>query len=229
MSNLLQRFTASLRRGVEVLLTPAADPRQTFADAGERQHQLLARVRQSLAENAAARTRLHHSAAQLRARGQHLEDRARQALQLKREDLARLALQQRQATLAEHKLVNDQLQDVGREESRLTLLEQRLTAQMETWRTRQEVVAARYSAAEAQVRLTEAFQGLSTEWADWGAELEQVEAKADYMQARATAIDQLVNDGVLNTTPDPLAALPLEMDTDLEAQLLALKQEVGAG
>src|SRR5207248_695959 len=61
------------------------------------------------------------------------------------------------------------------------------------------VVMARYNAAEAQVRINEAVTGVSQEFADLTAALARAEEKTEDMQARASAIDRLVQEGILDS------------------------------
>ena len=58
-----------------------------------------------------------------------------------------------------------------------------------------EVVSARYTAAEAEVRLKESLAGMSGELAELGMAVGRAEEKAERLQARAKAIDSLVDLG----------------------------------
>jgi phage shock protein A len=220
-----------MKNGIETLLAPAEDPRESFADADAQRQQLLTRVRQARADHAAARARLETRLAQLRARLPQLETQARQAVAARRDDLARLALQQRQIAALEIRGLETQAQEIQRDEARLALTEQRLAAQLDAWRARQEMTAARYTAAEAQVRIQEALSQVSDDFADLGVSLEQAEQRAEQMQARALAIDDLLDLTVLELPGLPVndAVAQQLTQTDLahtvEAQLSALKHE----
>ena len=69
--------------------------------------------------------------------------------------------------------------------------------QIEAFFSHQEVIAARYSTAEAHVWVHEVLGGVSEELANLGQALEQAEQRTEYMQARASAIDRLVKAGIL--------------------------------
>jgi phage shock protein A len=107
--------------------------------------------------------------------------------------------------------------------------------QIEAFHAQLEVIQARYSAAEAQVRMQEVLTGISQELADLGTALQQAEEKTEHMQARASAIDQLVEAGV-RETPGLHAGdsferqlAKLDVGRAVEDQLAALKREVGGG
>lgn len=110
--------------------------------------------------------------------------------------------------------------------------EARLSAKIESFRNQKEVIKAQYSAAQAQVKIGEAFTGVSEEMADVGLAVDRATAKTQEMQARAGAIDELVASGALSdisASGDPLQA---ELDrtlrsADVDAELAALKQQVG--
>ena len=225
MASLIRQFSSFLKTGLEALLEPAEDPRKTFASPQQRQADLLARVREALERNAALHGRLDKRISQLQAKTPQLEELARQAVAAGRDDMARLALQQRQLAVIELKALESNRGEVQLEEQRIAIIEQRLTAQIEAMRVRQEMTAVRYTAAESQVMVSEAVNGVSQELSDLGQSIEQTEQKAEHMQARAFAIEQLVDLDALDLSGDPLGQqlLQVELEKAVEIQLSALK------
>jgi phage shock protein A len=218
---------------METLLTPAEDPRQTHVSSFERQRGLLVKVQTALEEVGKAKSRLEAKATETRAKLPQLEELARQALREEREDLARLRLQRRQLAGIELQGLEKQLLEIEREEHRLSLTEQRLSSQLTAFYTRQELIAARYSAAEAQVHIGEALSGVSGELAELSQAMAQAERKSAQMQARAAAIDRLVDEGLLEIpTAVELAAgddlLCAGEIVDVDDQLAALKADLAA-
>ena len=138
-----------------------------------------------------------------------LDGQARQAMAAGREDLARLALQRKQASLMELEGLDQQIADLEIEQEKLTHAEQRLQAKVAAFRTRKEVVKAQYNAAQAQVRIGSALSGISEEMSDVSLAIERAEHKTEDMRARAGAIDELAELGVLDdfsgTGGDPLS------------------------
>ncbi|GMQ79163.1 MAG: PspA/IM30 family protein [Anaerolineae bacterium] len=225
------RLINKLKKGLNALMAPAEDPRQTYTRTCERQRVLLARVQQSLVEIAAVKKRLEVKAVDVRSRMPQIEEQARQSLRDGREDMARLALQRHQMVATELKQLEGQMRDIEQEEHRLRLTEQRLSAQIEAFYTRLDLIAVRYNAAEAQVEINEALTGVSEELAELGRAMEQAERKSEYMQARAAAIERLVEDNIFEL---PFSAgemtgfqmASLGNDQDIESKLLALKNEL---
>ena len=81
---------------------------------------------------------------------------------------------------------------------------------------------SQYNAAEAQIQFKEAVTGVSKEFAELTEALEQAEEKTEGMEARVSAIDRLVRDGLLTQAPfDPSGA-----DDDVEGQLAALRRDI---
>lgn len=233
MANPFGRLSKRVKKSMDSLLTPAEDPRQTHASTFEKQRGLLVKVQTALQEVGKAKGRLEAKAAETRAKLPQLEELARQALRENREDLARLRLQRRQLAGIELQGLEKQLLEIEREEHRLSLAEQRLSSQLAAFYTRRELIAARYSAAEAQVHIGEALSGVSGELAELSQAMAQAERKSAQMQARAAAIDRLVDEGLLEIPAAvDLAAgedlLPGDALIDVEAQLAALKVEIGA-
>jgi len=216
-------------RALASMFKPAEDPRQTFASPYMRQQQLLERVQRALRDLEDAKRRLTDQTAQVRDKLPELHEQARRALIADREDLARLALERRAIADSELTELQQHLAAVDTAEQRLALVEQRLSTEIEAFRARQEVIAARYSAAEAQVRINEALGGVSQEMADLTDALEKAEETTEHMQARASAIDELVRAGVLDTpNADTIAAQfkALDLSKSVEDQLGRLRSEL---
>ena len=232
MVTILRRLILILKAWVNAVLASAEDPRQVFAEAYQRQEIQLSRVREAQKAVAGSRARLEAQTADVRSKLPQLEERARHALVSGREDLARFALQLRLAALEDLRTLEEQVGDLEKEERALSLVEQRLSSEIEALRARQEVIEARYTTAEAHVRLYESLGGLSDEVMDLGPSLERLEQRTEGMQARASAINRLVAEGVLEMptrTPTQDNVLRLSYDPTSEAveeHLFDLKQQV---
>ena len=231
---LLDRIGGKVKAGFDAALAPAADPRQVYISAYQRQRELLAEVGTAMRQVSASKRRLEQKTSDVKAKLPTLQDEARVALGAGRVEQARLALQHRQLALRELQTLERQVADVAREEAGLAVIEQRLGGQVEAFAARQEVILARYSAAEAQVRINEAVTGVSQEFAHLAAALQKAEERTESMQARAIAIDRLVQEGVIDA--GALTASALGIDAELsqsgadqlvEDQLAALAREVG--
>jgi phage shock protein A len=213
-----------VRSSVGALLAPAEDPRPGYAHAYQRQRQLLGRVRQALGELRAARERLGRRAEQL-ARGlPATQEQARSALLGGRTAEARAAVRRRVLAEAQAEAYARQAREIEAEEQALALIEQRLATQIESFAVRQQVLAARYSAAEAQVRIDEALSGLSRELGDLGLALEAAEESVGAMRARAQAVEDLVAGGVLPALGGP-ALDETRLESAVDAGLEALQAE----
>ena len=223
MSNFLNQFSKMMKSSVETLLAPAADPRETFTSPQQRRELMLDRVREALTQNAALLKRLHSRLNQAKEKLPYLEEQARNALREKREDFARLTLQHRQLTVIEIRSIESQIREAQQEAQRIAIIEQKVVTQIESFHTRQEMIAARYNAAEAQVMAHEAVGGVTDELSDLGAALEITEEKVENMQARASALEQLTETGVLS---DQMFAQH-EIDHAVDEQLAKLKSQTG--
>jgi len=228
---ILERIMVLLRQGASAALAPAPDPRVTHLTSHQKQRALLNQVAKAGKEVTAAKERLRAAADAVRAKLPAMEEQARQELTAGRESMARLALQRRQVVINELQTLERQLAEVEKEDAALAMIEQRLSGQIEAFAARQEVIKARFSAAEAQVRINEAMTGVSQDFADLTATLQRAEHTTDEMQARATAIDRLVQGGDLDaisfgTGSDAIDRRyqSLGADEDVERQLDALRQ-----
>ena len=178
-------------------LDRAEDPRLVMDYAHRQQQELLRKVKEGLIEVATSKRRLEQQLQKQLARVPQMEDQAKRALGAGREDLARIALQRKQTAIADLEDIGGQLVEVAEEERKLTKTQQQLSLRIEDFRTRSEVMSARYSAAEAQVRINEALTGISGELGELSMALGRAEEKTQRMLARASAIDSLIDTGSL--------------------------------
>ena len=215
-------------------LDKAEDPRETLDYSYEKQTELLTKVRRGVADVATSKKRLELQADKLQASIGTLEGQATKALQANREDLARVALERKAGVQAQLADITAQKEQLQAEQDKLVEAEQKLTTKIEAFRVRKETIKAQYTAAEAQTKIGEAFSGISDDMASVGAAMDRAEDKVQTMQARAGAIDELLESGALDdlsvsgdVVDRELAAIASQSSVD--ADLARLKGEIGAG
>ncbi len=230
MRSILRRIRLILRSMAHALLASAEDPRQTFAVAHHRQQQMLEKVRQAQSKLRSAKQQLIAKSEAATDKLPQLEEQARQALVEGREDLARYALRLRLLVEEELETLGGQISQVDEEDRAMSLVEQRLMAQIQAVAARQELLEAQYSTAEAQVQVHEALGGVSEELDGLGDALEKAEQRTERMQARASALDRLVDAGVLDVPVEAggdwpsLSATEDQTSEVVEERLAALKR-----
>ena len=231
---LLSRMSLVLKSKVQSILDQTEDPRETLEYSYEKQREMLQKVKQGVVEVVTSRRRLELQEAKIQQDIAKAEEQAKQALAAGREDLARLALQRKQTAVMELQGLEGQVDELEREQDKLTAAESRLSAKVQAFRVRKEVAKAQYSAAEAQVRIGEAVTGLSEEMGDVGLALDRVQEKTEKMKARASAIDELADAGLLEdfTGRDDLVGKELAQISaaqNVDAELEAMKRQLGSG
>lgn len=194
----LSRMSTIFKSKMNSALDKLEDPRQTLEYSYQKQLTMLQDVKRGLADVVASKKRVELQADQVQSQAATLEQQAKQALAADREDLARTALERKAAVLAQVDGLQKQISELQAEQDKLTAAEQRLSAKVDAFRTQKEVVKAQYTAAQATVRVGEAATGLSEEMADVGMAMQRARDKTDAMRSRASAIDELVDKGVLN-------------------------------
>jgi phage shock protein A len=227
---IFDRVTRLIKASATVALAPAPDPRVTHLTSQQKQRALLNQVVVACHDVAAAKERLRATAEAVRQRLPAMEEQARQELRTGHDAMARLTLQRRQVVMKELETLESQLAEVEEEEAALVMIQQRLSGQIAAFTARQEVIKARFSAAEAQVRISEAMTGVSQDFAELTSALQHAERTTEDMQARATAIDRLVQEGDLEAITFGAGADAIDSrfqalgaDADVEKQLAALR------
>ncbi|PID98061.1 MAG: phage shock protein A [Actinomycetales bacterium] len=197
MAGIFQRIAMLFRAKADKALDRVEDPRETLDYSYQRQLDLLQKVRRGVADVATSRKRVELQGQKIAGEMDKFTVAAKRALEQGREDLAREALTRKsglQQQLVDLEAQHAQLQA---EEEKLVRASSRLQAKVDAFRTRKETIKATYSAAEAQTRINEAFTGISEEMGDVGLAIQRAEDKTAQLQARASAVDELLASGVL--------------------------------
>lgn len=194
---LMSRVSNLFRAKTNTVLDKLEKPEEMLDYSFEKQRELLNRLRRDVAEVVTAKKRLEMQKAKLVANTNTLDDQARRALDSNREDLARLALERKNAILQQVASMDNQINDIQMQQQKLEETERRLSSKIEEFKTRKEVIKAQYSSAEAQVRIKESVTGISEEMSDVGVSLNRAEEKAQKMQAKAQALDEMIDSGIL--------------------------------
>ncbi len=217
------------------LLNRSEDPVQALDLSYQKQREALQSVRRGIAEVVTSQKRLEIQAAQLSQAKERLEGQARTALQQGREDLARLALTRAQAASSQIESLQQQVAQMADQEQRLELTSQQLAARVQSFKTKRDTLSAQYSAAKASARVGETLTGISKDVGDVGMMVERAQEKTLEMQARASAIDQLIDTGAVDavgsSSGDDIDRQLRQGITEqsVEAQLASLHQELLGG
>jgi len=235
MAGLMQRASLIAKSKMSKMLNKAENPTETLDYSYEQQLQLLQNVKRGIADVVTSKKRLQMQTQQLEQTVVKLETQARQALGANREDLARQALERKTAVQQQLQGLDQQIHGLEAQQEKLVSSEQQLQAKIEAFRTQKEVIKAQYSAAEAQVKIGEAATGIGEQMADTGLAIQRAQDKTEEMQARAAAVDELIESGTLE---DFTTGGQTELDRQLgqissqsqvDSELAALKAELEPG
>jgi phage shock protein A len=219
-------------------LDKAEDPGQVMDYSYSKQIEQLQQLRRSIADVVTNEKRLEMQQSQLIEKISRLDQQAMQALQANREDLARMALQRKETLLVQINSYEQQLAQLKAQEEKLLNMERTISARVEAFRTQKEMVKAQYSAAQAQVKINETVTGISEEMTEMNLAMQRAQDKVLTMQARANAMEELIDQGTLSEqgmlgagSGDTLERELQKISTEqnVEAQLQAMKQQLQLG
>ncbi|HWE55533.1 MAG TPA: PspA/IM30 family protein [Acidimicrobiales bacterium] len=213
-------------------LDKAEKPDEMLDLSYEKMLEQITQVRRALVEIAASRKHIELQEEQLQHSADHLQDQAKQALAAGREDLAREALSRRAAAAQQIEGMEPQHQQLVEEEKKLSQTLQALQNRVNQFRTQKETLKAQYAAAQAMTSVNESVAGISTSINDSGAALQRAQDKIAGMQARSSALDELLESGVLENVGTGGDDIQRELDQigsagQVDAELAALKASMG--
>jgi phage shock protein A len=233
--SVMKRLSAIVQSKANKALDKAENPNDMLDLSYEKQVENLQKVRRALADVATAKKRLELQAAQLQGQADKLQGQAKQALAQNNETLAREALARRAALADQLQSLGTQHEQTEAQQQQLETTAQRLQTQIDAFRTKKETLKATYTASKAQASIGEAVSGISESMTDAGMTLQRAQDKIDQMQARAGAVDELIDSGAL---PDAIGGggddIQRQLDQvgqadQVDSELAALKAELGQG
>lgn len=231
---LFQRAHEIVEAKANKALDQAENPAEMLDLSYEKMLDQLTQVRRALVDIAASRKRIELQESQLRASIAHLQDQAQAAVAQGRDDLAKEALSRKAAAQQEIDQMEPQHEQLTEQEQKLEETMQQLQSRVNAFRTQKETLKAEYTASKAVTSVNESVTGISKSLSDSGAALERAQDKIATMQSRAQATDELLESGVLEDVGGGTDDIQKELDelgskSDVDAELAALKSQVGAG
>ena len=227
---LTNRLSTVIKQKVNQLLDRYEDPRQALDYSHVKQTEMLNKLRRDIAEVVTSKKRLEMQKAKLWDNIRTLDEQAHRSIEVDREDLAKLALERKNANLLQVQGLEKQIAEMQNEQEKLEQTEKRLSTKVEEFKSKKEVIKAQYSAAEAQVRIKESVSGIYEEMTDVGLSMSRAEDKTEKMKAKAQALDEMINSGVLTDYTSNKDDIEKELEKitvngSVEEELAKLKAE----
>jgi phage shock protein A len=232
------RLANFFRMRANAALDKAEDPGQVMDYSYSKQIEQLQNLKRSIADVVTNEKRLEMQQSQIQQQVDRINQQAMQALQANREDLARMALQRKELLLTQLTGFEQQIAQLKDQEQKLVAMERTISSRVEAFRTQKEMVKAQYGAAQAQVRINEQVTGISQEMSEMNLAMQRAQDKVTTMQARANAMDALIEEGTLSDqgmlgpgSNDPLdrELRQISAHQNVEDQLEAMKQQMQLG
>jgi phage shock protein A len=232
--SLFSRAHDILAAKADKALDSAENPNEMLDYSYSQMLDQITRVRRGLVDIAASRKQIELQEQQLQHTSAHLDDQARAALGQGREDLAREALSRKSAAQQQIDAFEAQHQELAEQEEKLGHALAQLQERVNHFRSQKEVMKAQYTAAQASAAVNAEAAGISSDFGDTGEALARAQDKIATMQARAGALDELMQSGVLEDVGgDADDDIQKELDeagsaADVDRQLAALKAQLPA-
>ena len=179
------------------LLTSLEDPNETLDLSYEKMIVGLQETKRHLADVVAQQQSLHRQIAGVEAEIAQTEADAREAVKSGRDDLARASLVHKQDALQKHAVLDEALAAITPQIDKLVDYERRLAARIEQFKTQKDVMKTTYTAAQAQVKVTESLTGLGDRLGGTGDAMRRAQEKVHGMRDRADALEGMVAQGQL--------------------------------
>ncbi len=195
------------------LLNSLEDPNETLDLSYEKMLTGLQDTKRHLADVVAQQQSLRRQIEKVDAEIDATDSDARLAVTSGRDDLARAALVHKQDAVHKRQVLGDALAAIEPQVAKLVDYQRKLADRIELFRTQKEVMKTTFTAAQAQVKVTESLTGLGDRLSGTGDALRRVTEKVDGMRDKADAMDHMLTSGVLTDQFDERSATKRELDT----------------
>ncbi len=231
--SLFQRAHDIVAAKANKALDSAENPSEMLDYSYEQMLEHITRVRQALVDITTSRKRIELQEQQLQQTVAHLQDQAQVALGQGKEDLAREALSRKAAAQQQIDQMGPQHQELTEQEQKLEQTLSQLQQRVNAFRSQKEVLKAQYTAAQASDSVNEEAAGISKSFGDSGAALQRAQDKIASMQARAGAMDELLQSGVLEDLGGNTDDIQKELDeagsaAGVDRELKAMKTQLAS-
>ncbi len=227
------RMADILQAKTHKLLNHLEDPDELLDLSYEKMIAGLQETKRHLADVVAEQKSLERQIDAAQQEATRAENDARMALQAGREDLARSALSSKQGALQKVDTLKGAHANIAAQADKLIAYQKKLEARIEQFRTEKEVMKSSYAAAQAQVKVTESLTGVGKNLGNVGDAMRRAGDKVAGMQAKADALDGLMQSGVLSDPLDNSTAAQKELNAlrstqAVDAELEKLKSEMSS-
>jgi phage shock protein A len=228
------RVADILQAKTHKLLDSLEDPNETLDLSYEKMIAGLQETKLHLADVVAQQKSLERQIEATQQEAAKAEGDARLALQANREDLAKAALAHKHSALEKLDSLNQAHAAIVPQAQKLIDYEQKLAERIEKFRLQKEVAKTSYTAAAAQVQVSQAMAGVGTSFNRVGDTLRRADDKVAGMRAKADAIESLTESGVLSDPLDNRRKEEKELDalrvgSAIDSDLEKLKAELTGG
>ncbi|QSO50795.1 PspA/IM30 family protein [Alicyclobacillus curvatus] len=228
---MFKRAAEMMEAKVSKLLNRLEDPNEMLDLSYEKMVSNLQDVKRHLADVVTEQKSLEAQMAKTEKEIAGYEESARAALKLEREDLAKEALLRKQQEVEHLEQLRQGHERIVTQVEKLKDMERKYRDRIESFRTQKEVTKATYQAAQSQVKVSESITGIGKELGGVAETMQRAQDKTDQMVARASAIDSLTDEGVLEDPLDKRDKTTRELDdirkhAAVDDELERMKQEL---
>jgi len=136
----MNRISTVVKQKVNTLLDRYEDPKEALDYSYVKQTEMLNKLRRNIAEVITAKKRLEMQKAKLWDNIHTLDEQSRRAIDANRDDLARQALERKNANMLQLQTLDKQITDMKSEQQKLEDTERRLSAKVEEFNSKKEVI-----------------------------------------------------------------------------------------
>jgi phage shock protein A len=213
------------------LLNTLEDPNETLDLSYDKMVSALQESKRQLADVVAERISLDTQIATVTASITKADDNAKKAIQAGKDDLARQVLELKKQDTTKQTALQTTRDTLFANETKITDYCNKLQQRIESFKTQKEVLKAQTTAAAAQSHVMESLTGIDRSMGDVGDALQRAQDNASHAQAKASALESMLDSGTLQDPLDSRSSVDKQIDalnttSTVDDELAKLKAEM---
>jgi phage shock protein A len=197
---ILKRFGAMIVAKLSKLVSRLENPCETLDYSYQENLEMLVNVKRGIVDITASKNVLLNTKKDLENKSKLYSSEAVTYLKAGEETKSKQSIEKGEIVKIQLEDLQNGIDGLQNEETALINTQRDLETKLELFKSKKEVLKAQYNSAKSLMKINESISGISDDLVDVGSSIEKIQTDTINMKSRATAIDELTEQGVFNNS-----------------------------
>ena len=223
---ILKRFGAMIVAKLSKLVSRLENPCETLDYSYQENLEMLVNVKRGIVDITASKNVLLNTKKDLENKSKLYSSEAITYLKAGEETKSKQSIEKGEIVKIQLEDLQNGIDGLQNEETALINTQRDLETKLELFKSKKEVLKAQYNSAKSLMKINESISGISDDLVDVGSSIEKIQTDTINMKSRATAIDELTEQGVFNNSIGIKTIDKVLLKDSVEKEFERLKSEL---